>query len=87
VVAGSAIHGHTLNRQFNRKAPACPHTTRPGRAYQDRHPARVKAKGGGRKAEEGMGAGFHYLPHRKGRKIRKGFCLALRCFRCNILIK
>ncbi|HUV83915.1 MAG TPA: hypothetical protein VMW53_12710 [archaeon] len=29
----------------NRKAPATPHTTRPGGANQDLHPARVKARG------------------------------------------
>jgi len=45
VVAGSAIHGHTLNRQINRKAPATPHTTRPGEADQNGHTGKVKREG------------------------------------------
>ncbi|MBE0525196.1 MAG: hypothetical protein IBX40_12840 [Methanosarcinales archaeon] len=50
VVAGSAIHGHTLNRQNNRKAPA---STPQERAEQIRrgHPGRVKARS---RAEEGI---------------------------------
>jgi len=40
------------NHRFNRKAPATPHTTRPGEADQDGHPDRVKAKRGGRRAED-----------------------------------
>jgi len=56
VVAGSAIHGHTQNRRFNRKAPATPQTTRAGESDQDGHPGKVKPKRGGRRAEEWMGA-------------------------------
>jgi hypothetical protein len=29
---------------------------------------------GRQQSRKGMGAGFHYLAHRKGRKDRKGFC-------------
>jgi len=39
--------------------PASPHTTRPGGADRDWHPGRVKARGGGRRAGEGTGAGVH----------------------------
>ena len=83
--AASALTGITSNfkspnRRFNRKAPASPHTTRPGGAVQDGHPDRVKTKGGSKIDEEKWGAVFHYLAHRKGRKDRKGFCLALRSY-------
>jgi len=61
VVAGSAIHGHTLNRQINRKAPTSPHTTRPGGADREGHPGRVKAKWGGSRAEERMGTGITFI--------------------------
>jgi len=37
------------------------HTTRAGGADRDGHPARVKARGGGRRAEEGKGAIFSKL--------------------------
>jgi len=38
VVAGSAIHGHTLNRQNNRKAPASPPQQEQAESNQDEHP-------------------------------------------------
>jgi len=44
-VAGSAIHGHTLNRQNNRKAPATPPQQEQAESDQDGHPDRVKTKG------------------------------------------
>ncbi|MCG7847727.1 MAG: hypothetical protein MIO93_00920 [ANME-2 cluster archaeon] len=56
-----SIHPHFAPkaRRKNRKAPDSPHTTRAGGADRDRHPGRVKARRGGRSAEDGMGAGFH----------------------------
>ena len=51
VVAGSVIHSNTPNRRSNRKAPATPHTTRADGADRNGHPAKVKAKRGGRRAE------------------------------------
>jgi len=38
-----------------------PLTTRAGRADQDVHPGKVKARGGGGRSEEGMGAGINLL--------------------------
>jgi len=40
------------------KAPASSHTTRAGGAEREGHPGRVKPRGGGRRAEEWMGAGI-----------------------------
>jgi hypothetical protein len=39
--------------------PACSHITRAGGADQDGHPGGVKARRGGRRAEEGTRAGVH----------------------------
>jgi len=66
VVAGSAIHGHTLNRQINRKAPATLHTSRPGGADQNGHPDRVKARGAAGKPKKKWRAGFTRLPFQSG---------------------
>jgi len=52
VVAGSAIHGHTLTRQNNQKAPA-PTPQGQAEADQDRHPARVKTKGAAEEPKKG----------------------------------
>ena len=41
---------------INRKAPASPHTTRAGGAERDGHPGGGEVRGGGGRAEEGMGA-------------------------------
>ena len=60
-VAGSVIHGHTLNRQINRKAPATPHATRPGGVRSGRAPSQSEDKRGGRRAEVWMGAGISLL--------------------------
>jgi len=45
VVAGSAINDQTLNRQNNRKAPATPHTTRPGGVRSGRAPGQSEDEG------------------------------------------
>ena len=44
-----------------KKKPSNPHTTRTGGADRDGHPGRVKVRGGGRRAEEGRGAGINLL--------------------------
>jgi len=57
---------------INRKAPTSPHTTRAGGADQDGHLGRVKARGGGRRAEEGRGAGHHFnINHREHRGTQR----------------
>ena len=70
------------------EAPASPHTTRAGGADREGHPGRVKARGGGRRAEEGMGAGVHWHLTAKGAKTAKDpTALALRplrSLRCSI---
>jgi len=48
------------------KAPASPHTTRAGVEQIRRgHPGGVKARGGGGRVEEVVGAVFHYLQGNK----------------------
>jgi hypothetical protein len=47
-----------LNSQINRKAPATPHTTRPGEVRSGGAPGQSEDEGGERKVDEGMGAGI-----------------------------
>jgi|GEM_PF-5935894 len=47
------------NRRVNRKAPASPLTKRTDGADQNGHLGKVKARRGGRRAEERMGAGIY----------------------------
>jgi len=52
VVAGSAIHGHTLNRRFNRKAPPPPyHKSR--RSISKRAPGQSEDKGAAGELKKG----------------------------------
>ena len=55
--AQASIPLRTKRPPDNQKLPA-PLTTRAGRADQDGHPGKVKARGGGGRSEEGMGAGI-----------------------------
>ena len=54
--ADSEVRAMTpIHPQGTIKAPASPHTKEAGGAERDGHPGTVEARGGGGRAEEGMG--------------------------------
>ncbi len=56
--AQASIPLRTKRPPDNQKSPASRHTTRAGGADRNEHPGKVKARGGGGRSEEGMGAGI-----------------------------
>jgi len=59
--AQASIPLRTKRPLDNQKSPASRHTTRAGGADRKGHPGKVKARGGGGRSEEGMGAGINLL--------------------------